>query len=609
MPNSLKEKILESIDIVDVVGERVSLTRKGRDFVGLCPFHDDHNPSLSVSQQKQLFKCWSCGAGGDVFKFVQLAQRVEFKDALDLLARRAGIEVRSPRGDKRSAEQRDQIRRALTWARAHFQKNLSGTPAGKRAVEYAHHRGMTDDTIEHFGLGYAANAWDDLLGYARRANIPVNVLDQAGLITSGESGKRYDRFRDRLIFPINDALGRCVAFGGRTLGDDPAKYLNSPETPIFSKSRILYGLDVARPAITASREAVVVEGYTDAVLLHQARFTNVVATLGTALTDAHIKLLSPLSDRLVMCFDNDEAGLRAADRAVETALCHRIKVVVAIMPDGEDPADVVIGRGSEAFKRLLQSALEALEFGWKRTVEAYSEREGQGQRDAVEAFLRFIARVTLAGGMDALDQGLLVGRLSELVALPAGAVYELLAKAKNAAARESASRRPDTSESSTYEGSTRGLPSGLVSAVEEAFGLALAGPEEFSELREGLAAGAPRYDAWGRLYAIMEGLVGQQGSYARADVIERCDDSVLCELVSRASARAGSRFVGEEMCRVVNARILSELEVSHVGRIRGQLRGVGSDGDEQERAFRSLKDVARRQPGVLAVGHRGQGAP
>ncbi|MFQ5805897.1 MAG: DNA primase [Phycisphaerae bacterium] len=591
----MKEKVLESVDIVDVVGERVSLTRKGREYVGLCPFHDDHRPSLSVSPQKQIFKCWSCGAGGDVIKFVQRLQRVEFREALGILARRAGIELRGASADDRSAAARERIRQALVWARSHFQRNLRETAKGERAAAYARSRGMTEATIDRFGLGYAADAWDDLLSHAARAGISRDVLQQAGLITTNEQGKAYDRFRHRLIFPICDTLGRCVAFGGRALGDDPAKYLNSPETPLFSKSRVLYGFDAARPAIVAAREAVVVEGYTDAVLLSQAGVANVVATLGTALSDAHVKLLSSLSGRIVMCFDSDQAGLRAADRAVETALRHRVEVLVAVMPDGQDPADFVIGQGVGAFKSLLQSAIGALEFNWNRTVQAYSEGGQQGQRDAVEAFLRFVARVTLAGGIDPLEQGLLVGRLGELLSLPAGTAYELLAKAKAAAAREPTPQTSTTSVQSAYDGSIRGLPVGLVSAIEELFGLALSAPEYFEELKEGLAAGVRPCDAWKRLYEILQGMAEERGSFIRSDVIQSCHDSALCELVSRATERVASRPVSPAACRTVSDRVLAELEAVRQATLRANLREKSAE--EGAADYEALLAIAKRQRG------------
>jgi DNA primase len=605
MHNSLKEKILESVDIVEVVGERVSLTRKGREFVGLCPFHDDHRPSLSVSPQKRIFKCWSCGAGGDVIKFVQLSQRVEFREALAMLGRRIGLDMRATPAGDRSEAIREKVRRTLNWAQSHFQRNLLDTAAGKRAADYARKRGLTDRTIERFGLGFAADSWDDLLSNATRTGIPLETLQQGGLVTTNEQGKTYDRFRNRLTFPIRDALGRTVAFGGRTLGDDPAKYLNSPETSLFSKSRILYGLDVARAAIASSREVIVVEGYTDVVLLSQAGISNVVATLGTALTDAHVKLLTPLCDRVVMCFDNDEAGLRAADRAVETALRHQTEVRVAVVPDGQDPADFVIGQGADAFKSLLQSAIDALEFRWNRTVESYNARGPRGQRDAADAFLRFVARAIQAGGMvDPLDFGPLVHRLSRLLALPAETVFELLAKGKAAAARESSSRTPDTSELSAYDVSIRGLPPGLVSAVEELFGLALTVPEYFVELGEELSAGARQCDPWRRLYEIIDSVAGKSRSYVKADVIRRCDESILCELVSRATARVASNTVDAHTCQAVCERVRSELAILQYGGLRGRLGESSKNEEDREQAYRSLLKVARGQHGLLGVDQR-----
>lgn len=603
MHNSLKDKILDSVDIVEVIGERVSLTRKGREYVGLCPFHDDHKPSLAVSPQKRIFKCWSCGAGGDVIKFVQLSHKVDFREALGILARRAGIELRSPSTpDRAAAAARELILRTLSWARSHFQRNLRDSTGGRRAAEYARGRGMTDASIDRFSLGYAADAWDNLLHHARQAGIALEVLRQAGLVATNENGKTYDRFRNRLVFPIYDGLGRCVGFGGRTLGDDPAKYLNSPESLVFSKSRILYGLDKARRAIGKAREAVVVEGYTDAVLLSQSGVDNVVATLGTSLTEAHAKLLAPLADRVVMCFDSDEAGLRAADRAVETALCQRIDVTVAIMPKGQDPAEFVIGEGVNAFKSSLQSAIGALEFNWNRTVQAYGERGQQGRRDAIEAFLRFVARVTVSGGIDPLEQGLLVGRLSELLSLPAGTVYELLARAKATAVREPSFRTPDISETSAYDASTSGLPAGLVSAVEELFGLALAAPEYFDELKEGLASASRHNETWGRLYGILEALARERQAYARSDVMASCEDSLLCDLVGRASGRIVERSVSPELCGAVIERARAELEIMQHAGLRASLRGkADEDGSPQ---YEALLNVAKRQHGVLAADRR-----
>ena len=605
MHNSLKEQVLESVEIVDVIGERVSLQRKGREYVGLCPFHDDHRPSMSVSPQKGIFKCWSCGAGGDVIKFVQLSQRVDFKEALLILARRAGIETSVTEVDQRAAQMRERGRNTLAWARTHFQNNLKATAGGRRAFDYSLQRGISETTIERFGIGFAADQWDDLLSNAGRVGISPEILNEVGLITTNENNKTYDRFRNRLIFPINDTTGRCVAFGGRTLGDDPAKYLNSPETPLFSKSRILYGLDLARKSITAAREVVVVEGYTDVVLLSQAGIDNVVATLGTALTDAHMKLLSHYTDRVVMCFDSDEAGLKAADRAVETALRHRVEVKVMVMGDGEDPADFVIGRGVDAFKSLLLSAIGALEFRWKRTVESFQHSGQRGQRDAIEAFLRFVARATLAGGInDPVDHGQLVNRLAGLLSLPSTTVFELLAKTKAGIAREKTEKADDIIDRSGYDQVIQGVPLSIVATVEELFGLALSSPESFTEMEEALAAGSQFCEVWKLLIAIIEDLVVQQGHYTKADVIGCCNDAVLCELVSRTSERVGSGPVEADLVHATCEHLLSELDLLQMAQYSERLHRPGGDRSCQEQAFVSLCDVASRQHHVLGAEHR-----
>ncbi len=606
MHNSLKEQILDCVDIVDVVGEHVALTRKGREFVGLCPFHNDHRPSMSVSPQKQIFKCWSCLAGGNAIKFTQLIHRVEYREALEILAQRAGIDVAQSPQSARAASDRERVRAVLDWANKLFQNNLRETEPGRRAARYARDRGLTDETIARFGLGYAADGWRDLLARAQRAGIALDALREAGLVTTNEKGATYDRFRHRLIFPIHDPSGRCIAFGGRTLGDDDAKYLNSPESPLFSKSRVLYGVHLARRAIGSGRQVIVVEGYLDAVLLSQAGIENVVATLGTALTDSHMKLLRRYADQVVMCFDNDEAGLRAADRAVEAALRHRTEVSVAVVPDGKDPADYVIGHGSEAFKSLLQSAIPALEFKWHRTLQAYRAHGRQSQREAVEAFLEFVARVTLAGGIDPLEQGLLVSRLADLLAIPGESIYALIARAKTAASRQSAGRSVSAAEEySAYDREVRGVAPALVVAIEELFGLALAAPDEWEAWNRALAAGARYARPWERLYAILLEHVEQHGTYSKTDVLAACEEESLLELLDRLRVHMPAGEVTADARDRVVRRVLDEVDLMGMEALRENLRR-GGQGEDQARAFLSLRERARRQHNPLGAAQRWQ---
>lgn len=604
MLNSIKDKVLQSSDIVEVIAEHVPLTRRGKELLGLCPFHPDHKPSMYVSPTKQIFKCFACGAGGDVIKFVQMRQRVDFREALAILAQRAGIELTVTEADRRADQLRDQVRQALSWARSHFQRNLHETPKGKVAMEYALGRGLSKETVERHGLGLAADAWDDLLQAGRRAGLSAEVLQQAGLITTNDEGRTYDRFRHRLMFPIGDALGRTVAFGGRTLGDDSAKYLNSPETSLFNKSRVLYGFDLARRSIEQRAEACIVEGYTDAILLHQFGFTQVVATLGTALTDAHVKLLKPLADTVTLCFDGDQAGVRAADRAVEVSLLGGMQVRVAVLDAGTDPADCVLQHGVAGFESTLAAARDALEFKWELTLGEFSNAGPRARRVAIESLLAFVSGVAAAGGIDPLEQGFLVRRLSELLALPADVVHQMLAAARKRARRPQPRAEAGVTAVSDYEAALRGLPVGLVAAVEDLFGLLLAAPECSERIDDEVVRATDTCETWKRLYRVIQDLTEAQGEYTQAEVIARCDRADTCELVSRACARTAgtaSSAVAETFGSARN-RAAAELNILRRGELQRNLQQADTAAVGSDRAFGDLLEAARGQHLVLPAG-------
>jgi DNA primase len=603
MDNSLKDRVLDAVDIVAVIGERVRLTRKGKDYLGLCPFHPDHKPSLSVSPSKRLYKCWSCGAGGDVIRFVEKTERVEFREALAKLAERAGIELRpSTPSDQRSEQLRTELWATTTWARQHFQRNLSATPGGKAARDYAQRRGLSDETIERFSLGFAADAWDDLLGAARKTGLRLELLEQAGLVATNESGRSYDRFRNRLIFPINDASGRTVAFGGRALGDDPAKYLNSPETGLFSKSRVLYGFDLARRAIEKQKAAIIVEGYMDAVLLVQHGFEHVVATLGTALTDAHVKLLRPLTERIFLCFDSDAAGVRAADRAVELALRSQFAVRVVALED-KDPADCVVAAGAAGFEARLHDAVDALQFKWLQTVRLLGDRGGQSRRAALEEYVEFVAGVSSVGGMNPLDQNLVVGRLSELLGVPPDEVFALFARARRAIRRPQ-SKAGSADAASEYEASVRALPAGLMTAAESVLGLLLRDSRFWPSVNDAVAAGMEHSETWRRLYAVLVEAHHDVGEYSLEEVMARCEDSALCELIERALARISDLEVGAEAFTAARDRLTSELDVLQMGDLRTSVHAEQARGQDADATFRSLREMARKHHAALSADRR-----
>ncbi len=367
-----KLHVQQSTDIVRLISEHLSLQPRGREFLGLCPFHDDHSPSMYVSPAKQIYKCFSCGAGGDVFSFVMNYHKLTFPEALRHLAQRAGVELR-PRathggGDRTDPQQptdRQLAAAANQSALTFFRQCLDHPQQGKPARDYLEHRRITQEMIESFQIGFAPDRWDGLVTAAGRLGWSQRGLEIAGLISprSGASGF-YDRFRNRVIFPICDTLGRPIAFGARQLNpDDQPKYLNSPETALFHKSSTLFGLHQAKRAIIDTGQAIIVEGYTDVIACHQAGIVNVVATLGTALTRKHAEALSRLCDRVVLIFDADEAGVKAADRAVEVFLTGALDVYVATLPNGQDPADLLAASdGLPQWQQAIHGAMDALEY-------------------------------------------------------------------------------------------------------------------------------------------------------------------------------------------------------------------------------------------------------
>jgi DNA primase len=396
--DDLKERVRDAIDIVEVVSTYISLRRSGKGLVGLCPWHDDSRPSLQVNAERQTFRCWVCNLGGDVFSFLMKMEKLEFREALEQLADRAGIPLTRGRGAG-SGDAKAEMHRVLGWAADRFRDCLRAAPEARGAREYLLARGLSSETIDRFGLGYAPASWDWLLRQASAAGLGTNLLAATGMaVERQDRSGHYDRFRDRVMFPIRDPLGRCVAFGGRVLPGAPpdsAKYINSPETALFSKSSMLYGLDTAREAMGRSRRAVVVEGYTDCLAARQAGIDDVVAVLGTALGERHAKLLRRYVDRIVLVLDGDDAGRRRADEILDVLLAEPIDLRIARLPASVDPCDFILAEGREAFEALLASAGDPLDY---RMDEALARLPSGASDDAllaaVESVLAALANVS-----------------------------------------------------------------------------------------------------------------------------------------------------------------------------------------------------------------------
>ncbi len=420
------QQVAQATDIVDLISQYVALKRKGHEFVGLCPFHDDKRPSMNVSPTKQIFKCFACGAGGGVFQFLILYDKMSFPEAVRTLAERANIPLPVEAGapsEPVGGLSKNDLLRVTAAAQRFFQSSLQ-TPVGRSALEYARGRGLSDESIERFGLGFAPDSWDGLIQFARRQAIGETQLVTAGLAVRREqSGGCYDRFRNRLIFPILDPTGGVIGFGGRALAaEERAKYLNSPETPLFDKSANLYALNWARETIVKDEQAVVVEGYLDVLLPHQAGLTNVVATLGTALTERHVRLLSRYAREVVLLFDSDAAGQAAAERALEIFLAQQVNVRIAAVGEGKDPADFVLARGGDALKALIAEAPDALQYAWTRREEAYRQAGGNlaDRRRIVDDFLRLITSSAVYGAIDEIRRGQLAQHIAHMLNVPLG---------------------------------------------------------------------------------------------------------------------------------------------------------------------------------------------
>ena len=431
--------VRQAARIEEIVGEHIALRPAGREFVGLCPFHEDRRPSMYVSPQKQIFYCFVCAAGGDVFKFVENYHKMSKGEALRFLAQRYGITLPEFRSaNPQASSQRDRIIDANVWAAQYFQKNLVGI-TGDVARQYLTARGVNTATIERFQIGCAETQWTALAAAAAKKGISQETLLAVGLVKSRSDGSPYDVFRNRLMFPIIDSSDRVIAFGGRILptaapaqgaegqtGSDQEgpKYLNSPETTLFSKRETLYALNLARLPLIRKQLAVVVEGYMDVVGCHQAGVENVVATLGTAMTEQHINLLRRFCNRVALVFDSDDAGRRAADRAIELLLRYPVDVRIAHVPDGKDPCDFCMTHGGEAFEKILAEAKDSLEYAWEKMYATFQASDSlAGKQRASEALMRLVAPAIFNSSVDPIRRGLLQKNIADLVGISSDEVH------------------------------------------------------------------------------------------------------------------------------------------------------------------------------------------
>ena len=362
---SFAERVKQQADIIRVIGEYVRLKKSGQNFSGLCPFHQEKTPSFNVHPVKQIYHCFGCGVGGDVFKFVMELDKCTFPEAIRTVAEKCGIAIPKPRErspeERRENQQRSVLVEMHREAAAFFARQLHETPEGKVAYAYLEDRGLNREAMIKFGLGFAPSSGDALLRFLKQ-KYPEKLLEVSGLLSREQSGRFFDRFRRRIMFPIANEAAKVIAFGGRAMGDDMPKYLNSPETPIYSKSNVLYHLDRAKEALRQNDFGVLVEGYMDAIAVARAGIANVIASCGTSLADPQIKLLGRFTRRVVVNYDPDTAGQAATERSLTLLLEKEFDVRVLALPRGSDPDKFLKEQGAEAYKKLLMQAPPYLDY-------------------------------------------------------------------------------------------------------------------------------------------------------------------------------------------------------------------------------------------------------
>lgn len=427
IPDEIIQKIKNENDVVDIVSEVVRLKRSGRNYMGLCPFHKEKSPSFSVSSDKQIYKCFGCGEAGNVFTFLMKYRNMDFIEAVKYLADRANITIEY-NDDKTRVyeEQKKRLYKLNVEAARFFYSNLV---KNKKAQKYFTARGISVSTMKRFGLGFAPDSWHSLLdGLKRKGYTELDMLN-LGLIIKSEKGNMYDRFRNRIMFPVFDYSGRVIGFGGRVLDDSKPKYLNSPESLIFQKGINLYGLNFALKN-KSNRIFIIVEGYMDCISLHQYGITNVVASLGTALTERQAKLLRRYADKIIMAYDADGAGQAATIRGMEILRKEGLDVRIMSMPSGKDPDEFIRANGKEAFLRIADKAMSLIDYKIKKAAEGVNFNDSQ-------EVIKYIKKATeVLAELNPVEKDVYIKRMSQETGVKEQAIYDLLKGQLNNSSKE-----------------------------------------------------------------------------------------------------------------------------------------------------------------------------
>jgi DNA primase len=594
---SVISRIQQANDITEVIAEHMSLEKRGKELVGLCPFHTDHRPSLYVNPAKQIFKCFACGAGGDVLKFIQMKEALTFPQAVERLAQRVGITLEathrpSDRAGGSGEVEPAKLAKLNQWVMGRWKENLWHPDRVNAAREYLKKRRISEEPARGWHLGLAVDAWDDVTGQAAGKRIPPRFLIQGGLAVEKDHGGCYDKFRNRLMFPIEDVTGRIIGFGGRTLGDDPAKYMNSPATALFDKSHSLYGLGRARQAIAETGTVVLVEGYTDVMMAHQCGVRNVVAALGTSLTSGHARILRRYAKRIVLVFDSDVAGRSAANRALDVCLSEKVDIQLAFVPEGKDPCDYVLEAGAEAFRRVIETAQDVLEFKWNVLEQQLEAGQSLGDRtEAIRQFLQTSAAAINARSVDSVSRTVLLSRLGELMKIPPSRIEQELVKIQKQQAKSERKDERSSSPAAVAEASDL-----ITRAQREVIEALLHEPGCFDEIRASLTSSdfGPNEQTRELAEAVFATLEAG-GEPSLAAIYGRLETPEAAYLLSELDAAGAQKNnLRDQMAQALKT-LEQQKHLSRTNQLKQRL-------DKDEQLKQMLSQIARKGPNLRSGG-------
>jgi DNA primase len=570
-------------DIVEVIGSYLALKPAGKNFVALCPFHNEKTPSFNVSQERQRFKCFGCGKSGNVFGFIMEYERLTFPEAVEFLARRASIKL--VKGDSRDSEvsRRESVASLNSVAQEFFVKSL-GSSNGLPAREYLQSRGFDEKTIKAAGIGFSPDDWHGLMDHAKASGHSVEALVEAGLAIENDRGQTWDRFRNRVMFPIRDLQGRLVGFGARTIANEHPKYLNSSEGPLFNKSALLYGLYEAREAVTREKAAVLMEGYTDVIAGRQFGIDNCCATLGTSLTVQHIRLLKRFAERIILVYDGDEAGVKAAERALPMFIGEQMPAEVVVLPDNADPFDFLRKWGGPAFKRKLANSEPLDKFLLNYLSVRYDLSDPHQKVTAADALATLVSQVP-----EAIRREVWLAQFADYLRVDKESFRKSVVAKMDVAAGRHQPPAPATTAAAPAK------PQGL-SLEMAALAAIMKSPELLDEFRQILDGYTFRIDDARRLWDLFLRARGVAGDWPKAFWSISVDEPAAEELERVLGTAPSER---SRNAATVTAMLEKERKATMKNRIadlRARIRSAESEGDSWavSELLRDLEELTRR---------------